>query len=309
VALENEIVRLRQVKDGHGNGHSRRGSGNNNNNGGGDTRSRNSSVGEEGKPEQNHQAVHHQRKERPRSVKVSGPGLKSLHDSISTPESQSHHVNFHTPEQEELTPSRLGADMSLVKEMSANGKWDDDWDNESDDDGSVFSESSDRMSGNFTRRMSFSEKPMPDAYHRKAAADTAPQNAVQALALMGKFERNLDTFKGKLAEGVKVECVEANNGPSLPLVMKYHAPDTIKFSHPPRRFTIFASKSDCLPIKISEILECIPGAYHKISSTANSKDDTQYLTIVSHSPGSVPRNLSILVDSREERNTILTGLR
>jgi hypothetical protein len=83
----------------------------------------------------------------------------------------------------------------------------------------------------------------------------------------------------------------------------------IKFSQPVRRFTIFASKSDVLPIKISEILECIPGAYHKISSTSNAKDDTQYLTIVSHSAGSPPRNLSIKVESREERNSILTGLR
>ena len=288
VALENEIVRLRNMSmHPETSNHGQRGG----------TRSRNTSVGEEGNPH-----IHHNRKDRPRSVKVSGPGLKALQDAVTPDSNQS---GRHTPEHEAVTPSRSGVNMSLVKEISANGKWDDDWDNESDD-GSVFSESSECHSA--VKRMSFSERPMPEAYHRKAV-DTAPQNAAQALALMGTFERNLGSFKTKLAEGVKVECVDTHNGPSLPLIMKYHAPDTIKFSHPPRRFTIFASKSDCAPIKISEILECIPGAYHKIPSTASSKDDSQYLTIVSHSAGSAPRNLSILVESREERNSILTGLR
>jgi len=298
VALENEIVRLRNVTlnqeaHGHGHGHGHKGSSG--------TRSRNTSVGEEGNP-QNQPATHHQRKERPRSIKVSGPGAKVLQDAVTPDSNQS---GRQTPEQEAVTPTRSGVNMSLVKEMSANGKWDDDWDNESDD-GSVFSENSDRQS--ISRRMSFSEKPMPEAYHRRAV-DTAPQNAAQALALMGTFERNLGSFKSKLSEGVKVEVVDTHNGPSLPLSMKYVAPDTIKFVTPPRRFTIFAAKADCAPILVSQILECIPGAYHKISSTATTKDDSRYLTIVSHAPGHAPRNLSILVESREERNAILTGLR
>lgn len=286
VALENEVVRLRQLSESHshGHGHHRRGSGTG-------TRSRNVSVGEEGKME-NHPPAHHHRKERQRSVKVSGP-------SVTQSDSHSTHSAEHDAGQ------GRGADMQLVRELSASGKWDDDWDNESDD-GSIYSDNSERHSASY-KRMSFSEKPMPE-YHRRDMS-SAPQNAVQALALMGKFERNLDSFKSKLAEGVKVECVETNNGPSIPLIMKFVSPDTIKFSHPPRRFTIFASKSECAPIKISEILECIPGAYHKISSTSQSKDDSQYLTIVSHSPGSAPRNVSILLESRDERNTILTGLR
>ena len=282
IALENEIVRLRQEaleKEAHGLGQP--------------TRSRNSSIGEDGR-------VDHHRKERPRSVKISGPAAKSLQDSIATPT----HDSKGATEQDHLTPTSR-ANMSLVREMSANGKWDQDWDNESDDE-SIFSDGSERLS--LSRRMSFSEKPMPEAYHRRAV-DTAPQNAVQALALMGKFERNLDSFKSKMADGVKVECVEVNNGPSIPLIMKYQEPGVIKFSHPPRRFTIFASKADVAPIKISEILECIPGAYHKISPAATSRDDTQYLTIVTHSAGSPPRNLSIMVESREERNSVLTGLR
>lgn len=62
-----------------------------------------------------------------------------------------------------------------------------------------------------------------------------------------------------------------------------------------------------MAIRIPEILECIPGAHTEaIKSTG---DDSNYLSIVTHSASEVPRTMSIMLESREDRNSLMTGLR
>lgn len=210
--------------------------------------------------------------------------------------------------------SQRRASIDEVKEAREN--WDETWDEESDEaseSGSTVLSSDERPSSRASRgkwKKSFSERPMPE-YHRKVnpvdISSTPAQKAIQAKALVGKFERNLEALKTRMRQGIRVFLWEGQRVVNAELIMKLTEDGQLSFSTPNRRFSLFASKIDVKSVKIQEILECIPGAHN--DSIKTSGDDSCYLTMVIHSASHAPRTMTLMLDSREDRNSLLTGLR
>jgi hypothetical protein len=59
------------------------------------------------------------------------------------------------------------------------------------------------------------------------------------------------------------------------------------------------------PVRLDEIFECISGA----DIVLEGEDDSKLLSIVTSCDGSIPRIVAFRANSREERNSLLTGLR
>jgi len=66
-------------------------------------------------------------------------------------------------------------------------------------------------------------------------------------------------------------------------------------------------KVEIVPIKISDILECVPGS-EIFNNDNDHSDDAMFMTLVARNM-SDPRILAILFETREERNMTLLGLR
>ena len=81
--------------------------------------------------------------------------------------------------------------------------WDETWDDESDDSMSITS--ADEYHAKYRNKKSFSEIPMPQNYQRKlpspeASSMSSSQKALQARALIGTFEKNLQAFKARMEQ-------------------------------------------------------------------------------------------------------------
>jgi len=194
--------------------------------------------------------------------------------------------------------------------------WGETWDDESDASDSVFSGDSAYTAGGsrFRPRKSFSGVPIPQQYSRRTPTETAStpkQKAIQAKALIDNFERNLELFKSRMHEGIRVVVCEGPRVQNVEAIVKLTDDNTLTFSSPNRRFSLFSSKIDVQPIKISEILESTQGVHFDTVRSANGppKDDSCYLTIACQSPGEKPRYVSLLLDTRDDRNSLVTGLR
>ena len=89
--------------------------------------------------------------------------------------------------------------------------------------------------------------------------------------------------------------------------MKLDGTNLLIFSVNYSRFAIFAAKIHINPIRIDEIFECTHGVRDEIVSHIG--DDPRFLTIVVGSPLINPRTLCFKFPNRDERNTVLQGLR
>lgn len=202
--------------------------------------------------------------------------------------------------------------------------WIETWDDESDGSGEQYMADRDASrSSNATEigsgsgaptklRASFSEKvvpPMP-TYNRSRADVLSPQQKViQTRAAIDTFEKNLETFKLRLKEGMRVFVWDGKNA-HVEALTKLTDGDVLTFSPPVRRFSLFSAKVDIKSIKIAEILECQGGADRQYAKDIT--DDSCVLTVVCQNSGgssASPRVVVLLVDSRDERNSLLTGLR
>jgi len=126
---------------------------------------------------------------------------------------------------------------------------------------------------------------------------------------LGTFERNLESFKNRLEQGIRVVVYESQKQTYSDAILKLSDEEgvsTLSFSSPQRRFSLFAAKIDIKPIKVSEIIECFPGA--QSDALRPNTDDSCYLTVVVSSD-KTPRTLSLILENRNDRNTLMTGLR
>lgn len=63
-------------------------------------------------------------------------------------------------------------------------------------------------------------------------------------------------------------------------------------------------------LRVGDIMECIQGVhYDTVRSTGAPKDDSCYLTIAVQSPSNNPRYVALMLENRDERNSLVTGLR
>lgn len=195
--------------------------------------------------------------------------------------------------------------------------WVETWDDESDDDGEAYLQERDNRSrtaasdagGPNTMRASFSEKVVPLPYQRSRNDVMTPQQKQQQTrAAIDTFEKNLDTFRARMKEGLKL-WVWDGRAVHVEAVMRLDNNDHLEFIPPPRRFMLFSPKIDVAPIAISKILECQPGADRNLARDVG--EDARVLTIVCSEgiTGSGPRVVIVQVDSRDERNSLQTGLR
>jgi myosin V len=186
--------------------------------------------------------------------------------------------------------------------------WDETWDDESDDSMSITS-SDEYNSAKYRSKKSFSEIPMPQTYQRKLPSPensmSASQKAVQARALIGTFEKNLEAFKSRMLQGIRVIVWEGVRVQNIEAVLKLGEDNVLTFSSPARRFTLFTTKIDVASIKISDIIECAQGVHYDTVKSAAPRDESCYLTIVSNPS----RYMALMLDTRDDRNSLVTGLR
>lgn len=198
--------------------------------------------------------------------------------------------------------------------------WVETWDDESDDDGEAYLQERDSRSRTgasgtsdvgapSTMRASFSEKAVPLPYQRSRNDVMTPQQKQQQTrAAIDTFEKNLDTFRARMKEGLKL-WVWDGRAVHVEAVMRLDSNNQLEFIPPPRRFMLFSPKIDVAPIEISKILECQPGADRNLAR--DIAEDARVLTVVCSAGAgqTAPRVVVLQVDSRDERNSLQTGLR
>lgn len=124
-------------------------------------------------------------------------------------------------------------------------------------------------------------------------------------SVMNKFEQNLEAFKAKFKDGVKVLVWEGSKIVRQEAILKL-ANHTFTFDQGVKRFSVFFTSKDINPVKISDIAECICGAE---ISEANDGQPTSFLTIVVKETGGESRILALKLPSVDDRQMMQTGIR
>eukprot|EP00597_Dinobryon_sp_UTEXLB2267_P010903 CAMPEP_0170102666 /NCGR_PEP_ID=MMETSP0020_2-20130122/3019_1 /TAXON_ID=98059 /ORGANISM="Dinobryon sp., Strain UTEXLB2267" /LENGTH=966 /DNA_ID=CAMNT_0010326055 /DNA_START=241 /DNA_END=3141 /DNA_ORIENTATION=- len=125
---------------------------------------------------------------------------------------------------------------------------------------------------------------------------------------MSTFEKNLDSFRTKLKTGVKGFYWEGNKVSCAEILLKLDPTNRLlvfETSQNRRGFSIFQSRVDIAPVSVSDIVECLPGADIK----SESSEQSLLLTVVAKTDGKESRLLALKFTSRDQRNTVLTGMR
>jgi myosin heavy subunit len=238
--------------------------------------------------------------------------------SISSSSSQVHRRPDENPRRRGSSSrkGRISIDEGTQHGPRTSENWIETWEDESEDSGSDVIGASSTASeagsaANYRPRASFSERVVPPAYTRSSADHivSVQQKVAQTKSAMDTFEKNLENFKGRLKEGVRVFVWDRTSA-RVEAMLKLVDEDILTFTPPVRRFSLFSAKIDIRPINVTDILECQPGADRERAQDLT--DDSCVLTIICQSSvqSSVPpRVIVVLVDSREERNALLTGLR
>lgn len=127
-------------------------------------------------------------------------------------------------------------------------------------------------------------------------------------ALLDTFEKNMQALKYRLKQGYRVLVSDNDKEKGFEALMKLEG-DSLIFEpiNPGRRFNIFGSKYDVLPIRIIDIHDTIVG--HQTSQPLE-REKTCFLTILSRAFDQFQSRITYLeLTSLDERNTVLTGLR
>ena len=156
----------------------------------------------------------------------------------------------------------------------------------------------------------FSGNPMV-AKNRQRNADIALKKSTNTFAnsqvAIDKFNRNLDIFKSKLMVGVKCFVWEGEKITKQEMLLKINATsDSLAFDHSSSsRFTFsFTIKKDILPVRISTIVECIPGG-----EVGENVDEQCLMTIVIKESAFEPRMLALKFATKDEKIMVQTGIR
>lgn len=132
-------------------------------------------------------------------------------------------------------------------------------------------------------------------------------------------KRKQDLFRGKLKQGVLV-CIydQTRNTRKKALLRMDIGTDELYLCYRLARYSSVPTKmTDMKPINFADVLECVPGALIERNNLKSlSPPELEailtnqcFLTIVSHNSNSGSRNLVVLMESREERNSLLQNIR
>eukprot|EP00605_Chrysophyceae_sp_TOSAG23-4_P000749 GSChrysophyteH1.ASY1.ANO1.837.1 assembled CDS len=139
-----------------------------------------------------------------------------------------------------------------------------------------------------------------------------------------KFYRALDTFHNKMIAGVMIHLWEGSDlNHKIEVKMALSSDCTYFFFAEPKMrrksfirdalANMFAPKIQLTNVRVEDMFECLPGGDGAVLDQLPEKDreyaEAALLTIVTKSEGPRPRTLLLLLPSREERNTMLSGLR
>ena len=132
--------------------------------------------------------------------------------------------------------------------------------------------------------------------------------------LLAKFGRSLEAFKIKFSQGIRCVIWERDVVSKQDMVLKLASIDNCQqlvFENLSKsRFSFsFSTVKDVAPVKLSDIMECISGG--EISDISRN-DMESCLTIITKAPAdlSAPsRILAVKFMSKDEKNSIQTGLR
>lgn len=156
----------------------------------------------------------------------------------------------------------------------------------------------------------FSGNPMI-AKNRQRNADMSAKKSTNTFAnsqvAIDKFNRNLDIFKSRLIVGVKCFVWEGEKIAKQEMVLKINATyDSLVFDHSSSsRFSFsFTIKKDIFPIRISAIVECIPGG-----EVGENVDEQCLMTIVIKESAFEPRMIALKFSSKDEKIMVQTGIR
>lgn len=132
-------------------------------------------------------------------------------------------------------------------------------------------------------------------------------------------KRKQDLFRAKLKQGLQLLIYDVNlNVWKKALLRMDSGSDELYLCNRQARYSSIPTKmSDVKPVNFVDILECVPGALIDKSSLRRlSQVDVDsilsnqcFLTIVSHNANSGTRNLILLMETREERNSLLQNIR
>jgi myosin heavy subunit len=137
---------------------------------------------------------------------------------------------------------------------------------------------------------------------------------VDKKALLAKFGRNLDAFKIKFSQGIRCVVWERDVVSKQDMMLKLVSVDNTQrlyFENISKsRFTFsFSTVKDVAPVTLSDIMECISGGE---ISDINRSDVDSCLTIITKAPADLTtpsRILALKFMSKDEKNSIQTGLR
>eukprot|EP01036_Dinobryon_divergens_P031607 gene31607-41039_t len=138
---------------------------------------------------------------------------------------------------------------------------------------------------------------------------SASSDQMELSSAMNTFEKNLETFRSKLKLGIKGFYWEGVKVVNTEIVLKLDPSNRLlifETSQNRRGFSLFQSRVDIAPVSVSDIVECLPGA--EIKSEAS--EQSLLLTVVAKTTdGKESRLLALKLNSRDQRNSVLTGMR
>lgn len=234
---------------------------------------------------------------------------------------ETHDMSVARPPLPSTAPRRLSMKPSSTQVQSVAQIAFSNWDEEDDDDASEVSSQIGSLSKSLSINSHISgstangSKQVPTQVRRgssnsdgstaaHAAAAVIEQKNASALDI---FEKNLEIFRNKMKQGVRGYVWDGAKVSRLETTIKLDASgQSMVFEQISRRFTIFSSKTDIHPVRISEVYECIPSA----EVTESGVDVNCLMTMVVKPSGSSDsRILALELTSKEERNVLLTGVR
>ena len=134
------------------------------------------------------------------------------------------------------------------------------------------------------------------------------QKAIKNKVAAEEFQRNLDAFRTRLSKGIRTVLWEGEKYVKLDVTMRLKDDCmSLSFHVHQSRFALFSSRPHVNPVRIDEIFECTHGVGDE--SVSMVQEDPKFLTLVVGSPLINPRTICLKFTEREERNSVLSGLR
>mmetsp|Transcript_2128 Transcript_2128/g.2211 ORF Transcript_2128/g.2211 Transcript_2128/m.2211 type:complete len:1613 (+) Transcript_2128:69-4907(+) len=131
-------------------------------------------------------------------------------------------------------------------------------------------------------------------------------SALANIAVTQTYEKNLESWKNEFYIGFKVKFWELPSFSNVDVTLKLDkASQTLQFLCQRRGLGFVLSKKDPSHLSLKHIKDCLPGS----NVANNALDQNLMLTVIALIEGSIPREISIKFQTREERNSLLDKMR